>query len=233
MKPLLSAGELIGCLKAEAKEENRAGMVRFGIPADKALGVPKPAIRAIARQTRKDHALALELWKVGILEARILASLVAEPAKVTRAQMEDWVCDFDSWDICDQVCGNLFDRVAAAEEAIRDWHMDEREFVRRAAFSTIAWRAVHQKKLPDETFLAYLPMIEAASNDSRNFVRKAVNWALRQIGKRSLRLNAAALDVSRKLAASTGKTASWIGRDAEKELENGRLIERLQSREAR
>jgi len=138
VKPLLSAGELIGCLKAEAKEENRAGMVRFGIPADKALGVPKPAIRAIARQTRKDHALALELWKAGILEARILASLVAEPAKVTRAQMEDWVCDFDSWDICDQVCGNLFDRVAAAEEAIRDWHMDEREFVRRAAFSTIA-----------------------------------------------------------------------------------------------
>ncbi|MCB1423298.1 MAG: DNA alkylation repair protein [Nitratireductor sp.] len=232
MKPLMSAEELIDRLKAEAKEENRAGMARFGIPADKALGVPKPAIRAIARETRKDHALALTLWDTGILEARILASLVAEPARVTRAMMEDWVSGFDSWDICDQVCGNLFDRVEPAEDAIRDWHMDEREFVRRAAFSTIAWRAVHQKKLPDETFLAYLSMIEAASTDSRNFVKKAVNWALRQIGKRNLTLHAAALELSRKLAASADKTASWIGRDAVKELESEVLLARLEKRAA-
>ena len=232
MKPRLSAEELLNRLKAEAKEENRAGMARFGIPADKALGVAKPAIRAIAKETRKDHALALELWQTGILEARILASLVVEPVKVTRPVMEDWVAEFDSWDICDQVCGNLFDRVAHAEEAIRDWHMDEREFVRRAAFATIAWRAVHQKKLPDETFLAYLPMIEVASTDHRNFVKKAVNWALRQIGKRNLPLNAAALDLSRKLATSPDRTASWIGRDAVKELENETLIARLEKRAA-
>lgn len=233
MKPLLTTQHLISRLETEANEENRAGMMRFGIPADKALGVPKPSIRAIARETRKDHALALALWETGILEARILASLVAEPAKITRAMMDDWVSDFDSWDICDQVCGNLFDRVALAEDAIRDWYMDEREFVRRAAFSTIAWRAVHQKKLPDETFLAYLPMIEAAATDNRNFVKKAVNWALRQIGKRNLRLHAVALELSRKLAASADKTASWIGRDAVKELESEKLMERLEMRAAR
>lgn len=228
-----SAAELIHRLEQSASEENRAGMARFGIPPDRALGVPKPAIRAIAKQAGKDHALAIALWETGILEARILASLVAEPAMVSRAMMDDWVADFDSWDICDQVCGNLFDRVAPAEEAIRNWYNDEREFVRRAAFSTIAWRAVHNKNAPDALFLAYLPLIEAASTDERNFVKKAVNWALRQIGKRNLALNAAALELACKLAALSGKTASWIGRDAAKELQGSKLIERLRQRESR
>ena len=227
MRQPKSAKDIRAELDAVSVPENRAGMARFGIDVSKALGVSMPNIRHIAQTAVKDHALALALWQSDIHEARILACLVDEPAKVTRSQMDEWVADFQSWDVCDQVCGNLFDRLPMAEAALRDWCKDEREFVRRAGFAMIAWRAVHLKKEPDTTFLGYFPLIRAGAIDNRNFVRKAVNWALRQIGKRNAALYHPALELARELAAHESATAKWIGKDAVKEFESPAVRKKL------
>lgn len=221
--------DVISDLRKAARPENRDGMARFGIDTQAALGISMPEIRRIGRTTTRNHALAKQLWDSGIHEARILASLVDEPEKVTRRQMEDWAADFNSWDLCDQVTGNLFDRLPFADQAIETWHRDERQFVKRAAFAMIAWRAVHLKNEPDATFLAYLPLIREAAADPRNFVKKAVNWALRQIGKRNSTLHKAALSLARELAASAEKPAQWIGRDALRELTSEKVLRRLES----
>ena len=219
--------ELVAELRALGSDRNRAGMARFGIETASAFGVPVTAIRAIGRTIRHDHDLAETLWATGYHEARILASLVDKSQWVTRDQMDRWAADFNSWDLCDQVCGNLFDRTPFTHGKIVQWAGDEREFVRRAAFATIAWRAVHDKAAPDDGLLAYLPLIERHSADPRNFVRKAVNWALRQLGKRSAGLHAPCLALAKRLAESDDRTARWIGKDAAKELEKPEIRARL------
>ena len=222
-----TADQAIGKLRAVASPENLAGMARFGIETQKALGVSMPNIRAVGKEIVKDHALALQLWESGIHEARILASLVDQPDWVTSKQMEAWVIDFNSWDLCDQVCGNLFDRTSLTHEKIFEWSNRREEFVKRAAFATIAWRAVHDKKADDGIFRQYLPLIERQAGDQRNFVKKAVNWALRQIGKRSAQLHQPALEMANKLANLDDATPRWIGKDAAKELTSVKLLKKL------
>ncbi len=233
-KPRLRASDEVAAILAELKslgsEENRAGQARFGINARRAYGVSMPNLQSIKRRLKRDHDLAAALWETGVHEARILAALVDEPRKVTPAQMDSWAADFDSWDLCDQVTSKLFVRTLHAEKAVKRWVKDNREFVRRAAFALLAAHTVHGKDLPDSDFLQYLPLIEKYATDPRNFVRKAVNWALRQIGKHSLALHAPALALAQKLAASDDKTARWIGKDAARELSNPVQIARLKAR---
>ncbi len=214
-------------LRSLGSEENRAGQARFGINTERAYGVSIANLRPIARRLKRDHALAAALWATGVHEARILAAYVEEPAKVTPAQMDAWVAEFDSWDLCDQVTGNLFVRTPHVKTKIAKWAKDKREFVRRAAFALLAAYTVHGKAVPDADFLPYLDLIERYSTDQRNFVKKAVNWALRQIGKHSLALHAPALALAEELAASDDKTARWIGKDAVKELTDPKQIARI------
>jgi 3-methyladenine DNA glycosylase AlkD len=214
-------------LRAMGSEEGRAGMARFGINADRAFGVSMTAMKPLARRLKRDHELALALWETGAHEARILAALVADPKAVTPALMDAWAADFDSWDVCDQVSMKLFARTPYVAQKVEQWAADEREFVRRAAFATIAGYAVAAKKAPDAAFRAFFPIIARCANDPRNFVKKAVNWALRQVGKRSVALHRPALALAETLAASEDRTARWIGRDAVKELTDPKQIQRL------
>jgi 3-methyladenine DNA glycosylase AlkD len=211
--------ELVAALRRLGDPVNVAGQRRFGItPRTEQLGISIVALRKLARAHRKNQPLALQLWDSGIHEARILAVYVADPAAVTRQQMEIWARGFDSWDLCDQVCGNLFDRTPFGLEKAVAWTGRRAEFVKRAGFVLIATSAVHRKDLPDDVFLHLLPLVTREANDSRNFVRKAVNWALRQIGKRSPRLRRAAIAEAKKIHALGSPTARWIARDALKEL---------------
>jgi len=170
------------------------------------------------------------LWETGIPEARILASMVDDPARVTNAQMDAWVRDFNSWDICDGVCGNLFDKTPFAWEKIGEWAADRSEFVRRAGYVLIACLVVHDKGAPDEAFTALFPIIKAGASDPRNFVRKAVNWAVRGIGKRNLTLNKAAIVLSDEILTIDDKTARWIARDALRELKGSKVQDRLRKK---
>lgn len=219
--------DVLAELRALGSEAGRAGMARFGINTDKAFGVSMAAQRPLYRKYRRDHELAAALWDSGFHEARILAALIDDPKKVTPKQMDAWAADFNSWDLCDQACMKLFAKTPFVAERVTKWAKDKREFVRRAAFATIAGYAVGAKKAPDAEFLPFLAIIEAGATDDRNFVRKAVNWALRQIGKRSKALHAPALALAKRLAASDDKTARWIGKDAVKELTDPKQIERL------
>jgi len=196
----------------------REGMQRFGIDATHALGVSIPALRALAKEIKKDHALALALWETEFHEARILASMIDDPAQVTVRQIDAWVKGFNSWDLCDQVCGNLFDRTAFAVEKAIAFSKRKEEFVKRAGFVLMAEYAVHNKKAEDKVFLAFLPLIEKEACDDRNFVKKAVNWALRQIGKRNARLREAAILTAERILLQDSNAARWIARDALREL---------------
>jgi 3-methyladenine DNA glycosylase AlkD len=211
-----------------ARPGGREGMARFAINPDRALGVRIPDLRRFAREIGTDHRLALSLWRTRIHEARILASMIDDPAAVTEGQMESWAGDFDSWDLCDQCCGNLFDKTPLAHRKALEWAARDQEFVKRAGFATMAWSAVHDKKAADATFLEFLPIIEREADDDRNFVKKAVNWALRQIGKRNRPLNRAAVSVARRLAKRNNSRASrWIGTDALRELTSEAVRSRL------
>lgn len=210
--------EIISQLKALAVPDNISGMARFGINPNNTLGVSMPNIRQLGKR-KKNHDLALALWDTGIHEARILASIIDQPALLTSEQMDAWTADFDSWDVCDQVCGNLYSRSPLVVEKALFWAKSDQEFVKRAGFALMAYIAVHGKKVPDAVFIQFLGTIESSAEDDRNFVKKAVNWALRQIGKRGSSLYQPALEVSRRLAQSTNTTARWIGMDAVKELE--------------
>lgn len=207
-------------------EKNRTGMARFGINTQKAYGISIRDLRPLAKAIGRDHDLALELWRTGIHEARILASFIDEAGKVSENQIDAWVADFDSWDLCDQVM-DLFIATAFADAKIHAWASAEPEFVKRAAFAMIAGRAVRQKKLPDDIFLGYLDLIEVQAGDPRNYVKKAVNWALRQIGKRSAVLHPKALALAERLAASDDKARRWIGRDASRELTSDAVMKKL------
>ncbi len=228
----MSAGvdAVVAEIRALGSEKNRAGMVRYGINTSRAFGVSMTALAPIARRHRRDHELALALWRTGWHEARILATLIDDPKAVTPEQMDRWAADFDSWDLCDQACMKLFARTHFAAEKVRAWAADEREFVRRAAFALIAGCTVRAKNVPDRIFLDFLPIIETHATDERNFVKKAVNWALRQIGKHSLALHGPALVAAERLAASEDRTARWIGRDAVKELSDPARIARLEAK---
>lgn len=203
-------------------------MARFGINPDRALGVRIPDLRRLAKEVGTDHRLALALWRSEVHEARIIASMIDDPTKVTEGQMESWVADFDSWDLCDQCCGNLFDRTSLAYRKAVEWSGRDGEFVKRAGFALIAWAAVHDKEADDRVFLELLPLIEQEAEDDRNFVKKAVNWSLRQIGKRNRRLHRAASAVARRLAKrNDSRAARWIGTDALRELESEGVRSRL------
>jgi 3-methyladenine DNA glycosylase AlkD len=215
----MNSKEILKILKSHSNKKNVEGMARFGISSKNTLGVSMPIIRKLGKQIGKDHELAQELWNSKIHEARILASLIDNPKEVTEKQMDSWVKDFDSWDVCDQVCMNLFDRTPFVENKIFEWSKSNKEFVKRASFSLIASTACHRKEWKNEQFIRFLPLIKKASTDERNFVRKAVNWALRGIGKRNLILTEEALRCSKEIQKLNNKTAKWIANDAIRELE--------------
>ena len=224
--------EALGELRAAADPTRIPGMAHVGINVERALGVSIPHCRRIARGDRLDHALALDLWATGIHEARILASMVDDAALVTDEQMEDWVVGFDSWDLCDQVCGNLFGPTPFAFRKARAWTRRPEEFVKRAGFTLIAERAVHDRERDDAFWLTWLPVVRGGATDDRNYVRKAVNWALREIGKRDLALNAAAIAEAERLLEIDARSARWIARDALRELRSEAVQERLRRRAA-
>jgi 3-methyladenine DNA glycosylase AlkD len=222
--------EVLDKLNEKAKSDQLEGMARFGIVGDQRMGVSVPDMRKIAKEIGKDHQLALELWDTGIPEAMIVAGMVAEPDKLTEIQMEDWVVDINSWDVCDQVCMNLFEKSSYAEQKIYEWSEREEEFVKRTAFALIACLAWHDKDANDQEFTKYFPVIKNGSTDDRNFVKKAVNWALRNIGKRNINLNKAALQVAREIQAVDSKSARWIASNAIRELESDKVQARLKKK---
>src|SRR6266702_4247885 len=211
--------QVIALLQQQANPQAVQGMARFDISSARTLGVSIPVLRSIAKDIGRNHLLAQELWRSGIHEARILASMIADPHLVSPEQMEEWVNDFDSWDICDQVCGNLFDKTAYAYHKAMEWPHREQEFVRRAGFVLMAELAVHDKRAADEAFLPFFPLIKQYAVDERNFVKKAVNWALRQIGKRNNYLRALAVDCAQEIKTLDSSAARWLANDALRELQ--------------
>ena len=210
--------ELLAWLDRRGSKRNRDGMARYAIVSKKVFGVSVVTLRHKAKQIGRDHALALALWKTGWHEARMLGALVDDPARVTPAQMDRWCRDFDNWAICDTVCGNLFDRTPHVWDRIRAWSMREREFEKRAAFALLVGIAVHDKRAPDAPFMGSLRLTQRAARDERNFVKKAVSWALRTVGRRSPPLRRPAVQLARSLATSTHASERWVGKDALKEL---------------
>jgi 3-methyladenine DNA glycosylase AlkD len=227
---MVTVEDVLKKLKALAKPERLEGMARYGMAAEKRLGVSVPDLRKTAKELGKNHELALELWKTEIQEAMILAAMIDEPEKLTESQMEDWVKDINSWDVCDQVCMNLFEKTPIAWKKILDWSKREEEFVKRAAFALAACLAWHDKEAEDEKFVELLPIIRREATDEKNYVKKAVNWALRNIGKRNLNLNEAALDAAHEIRQIDSKAARWIASDAIKELECEAVQRRLRKR---
>jgi 3-methyladenine DNA glycosylase AlkD len=214
-------------LKSKAQPEQLEGMAKYGIPVEGRLCVSVPDMRKLAKEIGRDHKLALDLWKTGIAEARILAAMVGDSDKLTEEQMEDWVKGINSWDVCDQVCMNLFEKNELAWKKIVDWSKREEEFVKRTAFSLIACLAWHDKKASDEKFIDLFPVIIRGATDERNFVKKAVNWALRNIGKRNINLNRAAINVANEIRQLDSKAARWVASDAIRELESESIQKRL------
>lgn len=229
--PDWSAERTIDYLRSLRSPENIAGMARYGIETSSALGISNAVLHPLASKLKRDHQRAAELWASGIREARMLAMYSDDPKQVTVEQALAMADDFASWEIVDEAA-DLFCASGLVDELIPEFAANEREFVRRAAFAMMASGAVHLKKRPDTDILAWLPMIEKHATDERNFVRKAVNWALRNIGKRSLACHGPALALAERLASSDNRTARWIGKDAVKELSAEKTLERL-NRKAR
>ncbi len=224
---MASVKDVLDKLQSKAKPEQLTGMAKYGITVEGRLGVSVPDMRNLAKELGRDHELALDLWRTGIAEARIVAGMVGDPAKLTEEQMEEWVKGINSWDVCDQVCMNLFEKNQLAWKKIIDWSEREEEFVKRTAFSLIACLAWHDKKASESKFVELLPVIARAATDERNFVKKAVNWALRNIGKRNLNLNQAAINTAREIQKLDSKAARWIAADAIRELESDAVQSRL------
>ena len=217
-------------LKRHGSKSGREGMARYGLPSDKALGVSMANIQVLAKRLGRNHELAAALWDTGGYEARMLTSFVDEPERVTAAQMDRWCCDFDNWGICDTLCFNLFDRTPHAWKKVAQWCERDEEFIKRAAFALLWSLSVHDKQADDASFVRGLGLIERAADDERNFVKKAVNMALRAIGKRNRALNAAAVKVARRLADSPNPAARWNGKDALRELTSPAVARRLSAR---
>ena len=224
---MTSVKDVLDKLQSKARPEQLKGMAKYGMTVEQRLGVSVPDMRKLAKEIGRDHRLALALWSTGIAEARILAAMIDDPDKLTEEQMEDWVKGINSWDVCDQVCMDLFRKNQLAWKKILDWSKRKEEFVKRTAFSLIACLAWHDKKAADEKFLELLPIIIREAVDERNFVKKAVNWALRNIGKRNLNLNRAAVNTAREIQRLDSKVARWIAADAIRELESDAIQSRL------
>lgn len=205
----------------------KEGLDRFGINSSNSYGIRMPDLRAFAKTIGKNQELSLQLWETGQHETRILATLIGEKRKVTERQMDAWVKDFNSWDVCDQCIGNLFDKTPWAYEKAIEWSKREKEFEKRAGFAMMAMLAVHDKKEADDSFIQFFPYIMAEAIDGRNFVKKAVNWAIRQIGKRNRTLNSESIDLSKALLELESASAKWIAQDAIKELESDKIQARL------
>lgn len=227
-KPAPDLALILKALEQGGSKQFRIDMEkRYGIVTDQAWGTPMSVIKAVAKPLGRDRALALKLWDTGWYEARLLASMVDDPAQVTTAQMDRWRRDFDNWGVTDTVCFNLFDRTPHAPAMIVKWAKLNDEFGRRAAFALMACLALHRSDASEKDLLAMLPLIEQASTDERNFVKKAVNWALRALGGRSAKLHAACMKLATQLAASDDATARWIGKDALKGLASPATAKRL------
>lgn len=219
--------DIIKELKKLSVPNRKADFLRFGINIDNALFIQMPVLRDIAKSVGKNHKLAEDLWNTGIHEARIIACLIDEPDKVTEKQMEKWVKDFNSWDICDQCCNNLFRKTRFAHQKAVEWSSREEEFVKRAGFVMMAVLAVHDKKSEDNVFLKFLEIAKKESTDERNFVKKAVNWAIRQIGKRNELLNQKATAICHQIEKKDSKSSKWIAKDALRELNSEEVKKRL------
>jgi 3-methyladenine DNA glycosylase AlkD len=214
----MTTNQILKRLRVAGSAANVAGMARYGIRPAKAYGVATPVIRSLAKELGRDTQLASALWSANVLEARILATMIADPLRIPEAEVERWVRDFDCWSVCDSACIGLLWKTPFAWRKVREWSRREPEYERRAAFALLAGLAVHDKKATDKQFRTALRLISKAANDERNFVKKAVNWALRQIGKRNADLREAAIEVAESLASSDSRSARWIGHDALREL---------------
>ncbi len=225
----ISYYDILKELKSLSDSEAIEGMAKYGITPERTYGVSIPNLRNIARRIGKDHRLAQQLWAEDIRETRILASMIDDPSEVSRGQMERWVKDFDYWEICDQCCMNLFEKMKLAYQKCGQWSSREEEFVKRAGFVLMARLAVSDKKADDKQFKGFLPLIKRESSDDRNLVKKAVNWALRQIGKRNINLNRKAIETAKEIQEMGSKSARWIAHDAIRELESNAVQQRLRS----
>lgn len=225
-----TCARLLAELTALGEKRNIEGMAHFGIVAKKVLGVSKPRMDELARRVGRNHALALELWRTGVHDARILAGMIDEPERVTSAQMDEWVRDFDNWDVCDGTCCHLFVFAAPAWNKAVLWTRRKPEFQKRAGFALLAYLAYRDKQAPDKGFERLMPLLLRESTDERNFVRKAVNWALRNIGKRNKHLNKVAIRAAEQMRAINSKSARWIAADALRELRSDAVQARLSRR---
>jgi len=223
----LEVKQVVDRLRSMGDPKAVEGMARFGIQSSNSFGVSVPKLRTLAREVGRDHLLALKLWETGLHDARLLATMVDIPEEVTVDQMDKWVRDFDSWDVVDGSCGNLFDKTPFAVSKAKEWCKRDEEFVKRAGFVLMAELAVHDKEAKDKVFLDFLPLIIGGASDRRNFVKKAVNWALRQIGKRNLRLNKAAISTALKIQKMESGAAKWVASDALRELKSSQVLKRL------
>ncbi|WP_141452627.1 DNA alkylation repair protein [Pseudoxanthomonas sp. z9] len=226
----VGADQALAMLKQQASASHRDGLARFGIPDEHALGVPMAKIQAIGKRIGRQPALAPALWDTGVYEARLLVAFVVDPARLSAAQMDRWCRDFDNWAVCDTLCFHLFDRSPHAWRKVAQWSGRRGEFEKRAAFALLAGLAVHDKATADDGFAEGLRLIEAAAADPRNFVRKAVSWALRAIGQRRAGLHATAIALARRLAASEDAAERWIGKDALRDLTRPQIAQRLARR---
>jgi 3-methyladenine DNA glycosylase AlkD len=226
----MTVDQILAALKRQGSKRNRDGMARYAIVAPKVFGVSMTVIQRLAKDAGQDHALAQALWKTGWYEARLMAAYVDEPSRVTPAQMDRWARDFDNWAVCDTLCFQLFDRTPHAWKKIDEWSRRREEFVKRAAYALLASLALHDKATGDAPFARSLGLVERGATDERNFVKKAVSWALRSLGHRNARLHAAAIDTANRLLASTDSTARWIGRDALRDLQRPMVLRRVAKR---
>ncbi len=222
--------EILKKLKTLGSKRNVEGMARYGIVSKHAYGVSAAPLYRLAKRIGKDHALALQLWKTQIFDARILATLIDDPARVTESQMERWARQFDNWAICDSCCGRLFRLTPFAYSKAVSWTRRKEEFVKRAGYVLIAVLAVHDKSAPDSRFERMIPLIRRGAKDERNMVKKGVNWALRQIGKRNMRLNRSAIRAAREISSMSGSAPRWVASDALRELTSRSVIQRLRKK---
>ena len=227
---MISVEEVLKRLESKARQEQLAGMARYGMNIERRLGVSIPELREMAKDIGKNHELALGLWKTGVAEAKILAAMVEDPEKLSEEQMGNWVKDIDSWDVGDQVCMNLFEKSPLAWRKVDDWSRREEKFVKRTAFGLLACLAWHDKKAEDEKFIQLFPVFARGAVDERNSIKKAVSWALRNIGKRNLNLNKAALNEANRLRLLDSKSARWIASDVTRELESEAVQKRLKKK---
>lgn len=227
---MFSIQEVLRQLESKSKRDQLEGMARYGMNIEHRLGVSIPELRLIAKKTGKNHELALGLWKTGIADAKILAAMIDDPMLLSDEQMEDWVKDIDSWDVGDQVCMNLFEKSPLAWRKVEEWSKRDEEFMKRTAFGLLACLAWHDKKANDDQFLQLFHVFERGAMDEQNSVKKAISWALRNIGKRNLHLNKAAVNEAARLRLLDSKSARWIASDVIRELESEAVHQRLKKK---